>query len=331
MGNLGATGGSVFERVAAFDRVIRDQNHANWAFSMFIAYNPSPARTSFTDGRASWAYIGGPRRLVVPQLWLVLSRITSHEAGHIFYACDEYFQPGYQTCSCTCAPEIRGDALNGNCQDISCSRASTECMMRLNELALCPFTVAQIGWTSAVPRPAPSAPSGLVASATSPTQVTLIWQDTSGVEDGFQIERRGGTSADYSQIGIVSANSITYADGGVLPNTAYAYRVRAFNGTGISTFTNEAPVITPSTSSVLSIGTADLPDATGGVPYSRTLTANGGRPDFSWRIESGSLPPGLSLGQTGSIAGTPATAGTLNFVVRVTDANGDSATKAMTD
>ena len=331
MGNLGATGGNVFERVAAFDRVIRDQNRANWAYSIFIAYNPSPARTSFSDGRASWAYIGGPHVVsLFRSFGWSLSRIASHETGHIFYACDEYFQPGYQTCSCTCAPEVRPAALNGNCQDISCTRASTECVMRLNEQALCPFTVAQIGWTSAVPKPAPTAPSGLVASAASPNQVNLVWQDTSGFEDGFQIDRRGGTSAEFSQIGVVAANSIGYADTGVLPNTAYAYRLRAFNGTGVSTFTNEAPVITPSTTSLLAIGTSDLPDATVGVAYSRTLTTVGGKPDFAWLIESGSLAPGLSLAQTGSISGTPSTAGTFNFVAKVTDSNGSSATKALT-
>jgi len=331
MTNLGASGGNIFERVAAFDRVIRDQNHADWAYSMFIAYNPSPARTSFTDGRASWAYIGGPHIVsLFRSFGWTLSRIASHETGHIFYACDEYFQPGYQTCSCTCAPEVRPGALNGNCQDIACTRASTECMMRLNELALCPFTVAQLGWTSTVPRPAPSPPSGLVASATSPTQVALIWQDTSAVEDGFQIERRGGSSSEFSQIAVVAANSIGYTDASVLPNTAYAYRVRAFNGTGVSSFTNEASVITPSTPSALGIGTTELPDATVGVAYSRTLTAVGGRPDFAWLINSGALPPGISLAQSGSLSGTPSAAGTFNFVVRVTDANNSLATKALT-
>src|SRR4029077_7050238 len=131
-----------------------------------------------------------------------LSRIATHETGHIFYACDEYFQPGYQVCSCTCAPEVRPNALNGNCQDLTCNRNSTDCMMRLNEAALCPFTVAQIGWTSAVPKPPPGAPVGLVANANSPTEVSLVWQDTSGDMDGCQIERRGGTSADYSQIDV---------------------------------------------------------------------------------------------------------------------------------
>ena len=331
MANLGATAGDVFERVAAFDTSLKNQNNTNWAYSMFVAYNPPPAQSSFSDGRASWAYLGGPFTVsLFHSFGWQLSRIATHETGHIFYACDEYFQPGYQVCSCTCAPEVRPNALNGNCQDLTCTRNSTDCMMRLNESALCPFTVAQIGWTSVVPRPAPTAPSGLVAAANSPTQVTLVWQDTSGVEDGFQIERRGGTSADFSQIGVVSVNSTTYADANVLPNTAYSYRVRAFNGTGISSYSNEAPVITPTSSPVLAIATADLPEATVGVAYSRTLTAIGGKPDFSWLIESGALPSGLSLAQVGSISGTPSSAGVFNFVAKVTDSDGHFAARTLT-
>jgi Putative Ig domain len=335
MNNVGASAGSVFERVAAFDLAMRDQNHTNWAYSMFVAYNPSTARTSFTDGRASWAYIGGPYTVsLFHSFGWPLSRIATHETGHIFYACDEYFQPGYFVCSCTCAPEVRPNALNGNCQDLSCTQTSTECMMRLNEAALCPFTVAQIGWTSVVPKPAPSAPSGLVAGATSPAHVNLLWQDTSintqGAAQGFQIERRGGTSAEFSQIGVVGANPPSYDDANVFPNTAYAYRVRAFNGSGASAYSNEAPVITPSSTPVLTVATTELPGATVDVAYSHTLTSVGGKPDFSWLIESGSLAPGISLAQTGSISGTPSTAGTFNFVVKVVDGDGNSASKTLT-
>jgi hypothetical protein len=331
MSNLGASEGDTTTRVAAFDQRLKDENRANWAFSIFIAYNPPPARQSYVDGRASWAYLGGPYATILFRSFgWQLSRIISHETGHIFYACDEYSQPGYATCSCTCAPEVRPEALNGNCQDASCVRNSTDCMMRLNEFALCPYTVAQIGWTATVPKPIPTGPQALVASASSPTQVNLIWQDTSNVEDGFQIERRGGSSADFSQIGVVTANTTNYADATVQSNTAYAYRVRAFNSTGTSSFTAEASVITPSVTPTLSIGTTDLPEATVTVPYSRTLIANGGKPDYTWVVESGSLPSGLSLSQSGTISGTPSAAGTNNFAVRVTDSNGSSATKALT-
>ncbi len=331
MNNVGSSAGDTFVRVAAFDQRLKNEHRANWAYSMFIAYNPPPAATAFTDGRASWAYIGGPHvNSLFRSFGWPLSRITSHEAGHIFYACDEYFQPGYQTCSCTCAPEIRPQASNGNCQDAVCGLNSVGCAMRLNELGLCPFTVAQIGWTAAVPKPAPTPPAGLIASGSSPSQVSLIWQDTSNVEDGFQIERRGGSSAEYSQIGVVSRNTTGFTDAGALPNTAYAYRARAFNSTGASSYSNEATVVTPTTSSALSISTTTLPDATVGVSYSRTLVASGGRPDYLWLVESGALPPGLSMSQSGTISGTPSTAVTSNFSLRVTDIDGGSTAKALT-
>ncbi|HKP85144.1 MAG TPA: putative Ig domain-containing protein, partial [Blastocatellia bacterium] len=331
MSNLGATEGDAGTRVGAFDQALRDQFHANWAYSIFMAYNPIPAPSAYTDGRASWAYIGGPHaNILFRSFSWQLSRIVSHETGHIFYACDEYFQPGYATCNCRCAPEIRPEALNGNCQDASCTPNSTQCMMRLNEFALCPHTAAQIGWTSAVPKPIPTAPQSLVATPSSPTQVNLVWQDTSTVEDGFQIERRGGSSAEFSQIGVVTANSINYSDPSAIANTAYAYRVRAFNSTGTSSYTAEASVITPSVAPNLSVGTNDMPEATVGVAYSRTLVANGGAPGYTWLLQSGSLPAGLTLSQSGTVSGTPATAGTNNFVVRVTDSTNSSATKALT-
>ena len=335
MSNLGATAGDVFSRIGAFDQSVRQQYHTDWAYSIFLAYNPEPAPNSFTDRRASWAYIGGPYiQSLFHSFGWDLRRIISHETGHIFYACDEYFQPGYQVCSCTCAPEIRPAATNGNCQDASCNINSTPCMMRLNELALCPFTAAQIGWIQSQPPPPPSAPTGLVATASSPNQVSLLWQDTSDKEDGFQIERRGGTSADFSQIIVMQANATSYIDGTALANTAYAYRIRAFNISGQSAYSNEASVITPVTASSLAVGTTSMPDATVGVPYDRTLLPSGGKPDYVWIVDSGTLPAGLTLAQAGAnagkISGNPTTAGTSNFVVRVTDSDNSVATRALT-
>lgn len=331
MSNLGATQGDAGTRVGAFDQVLREQHRADWAYSIFMSYNPLPAPSAYTDGRASWAYIGGPLSSILFRSFSwQLARIVSHETGHIFFACDEYFQPGYSTCNCRCAPEVRPEALNGNCQDASCTANSTQCMMRLNEFALCPHTVAQIGWTSAVPKPIPTAPQSLVATPSAPTQVNLVWQDTSNVEDGFQIERRGGSSADFSQIAVVAANSTSYSDPSAIANTAYAYRVRAFNSSGTSSYTAEASVITPSVTPNLTVGTNDMPEATVGVAYSRTLVASGGGPNYTWLLQSGSIPAGLTLSQSGTVSGTPTTAGTHNFVVRVTDTANSTATKALT-
>src|SRR5205085_2224806 len=310
MTNLGASDGDIFSRVGAFDEALRQQRHTDWAYSIFVAYNPSGTATSFTDHRASWAYLGGPYvQTLFRSFGWPLSRVVSHETGHIFYACDEYFQPGYQTCSCSCAPEIRREATNGNCQDASCTQNSTACMMRLNELALCPHTAAQIGWINQVPPPPPTAPASLVATPTSPTEVTLVWQDTSagsdGAAQGFQIERRGGTSAEFTLLATTPTTSPRFTDGTALPNTAYAYRVRAFNISGQSGYSNEVPVITPTVAPSLTIGTTSMPDATVAVAYDRALVASGGRPDYLWIVDSSALPTGLTRAQAGNISGTP--------------------------
>ncbi len=329
MNNLGISGGDTFVRVATFDRVIRDQNRANWGFSIFIEYNPAPNRTSFPDGRASWAYLGGPYvNILFRSYGWSLSQIISHETGHIFYACDEYNQPGYQVCSCTCAPEVRPGAKNGNCEENSCNPGSTACMMRINEYTLCPFTAAQIGWTSAVLPAVPTTPAGLQASGSSPTQVNLNWQDTSGNESGFQVERRGGSDGNFSLIATAQADTVSYADNTFLANTLYTYRVRAFNFTGPSSYSSEATVTTPATPIALTISTVDLPEATVNVPYSRTISAVGGKTPYRWVINNGELAQGITMSQFGELSGTPSIAGTSSFTARVTDTDNVSVNKS---
>jgi large repetitive protein len=68
-----------------------------------------------------------------------------------------------------------------------------------------------------------------------------------------------------------------------------------------------------------SITTASLPDGNVGTAYSQTLSASGGVVPYTWSLSSGSLPAGLSLSSAGVISGTPTTAGTSNFTVRVID------------
>src|SRR5205085_870893 len=72
-----------------------------------------------------------------------------------------------------------------------------------------------------------------------------------------------------------------------------------------------------------------LPAGTVGAVYAQTLAATGGAPPYAWSITTGSLPPLLTLdAATGAIRGTVANAGNFNFVVRVSDANSRSDTKA---
>lgn len=92
-----------------------------------------------------------------------------------------------------------------------------------------------------------------------------------------------------------------------------------------------------SLTSPLTITTNALPAATVGTAYTTTLTASGGTGTLNasnpWSVLSGSLPAGLSLNQTtGVISGTPTTAGTPNFTIKVIDNAGtpNEATKFFT-
>ena len=79
----------------------------------------------------------------------------------------------------------------------------------------------------------------------------------------------------------------------------------------------------------VSLSFAAPPSADINAAYSDTLTATSGTSPYTWSISSGTPPAGITLNaSTGTLAGTPTALGTSSFTVKVTDANGQSATKA---
>jgi fibronectin type 3 domain-containing protein len=82
------------------------------------------------------------------------------------------------------------------------------------------------------------APTGLSAVSVSDTQVDLTWQDNSASETGYKIERSTSGSLGFSQIDTVGADEEEYSDTTVEEYIQYCYRVRAYNDTGNSDYSN---------------------------------------------------------------------------------------------
>lgn len=83
-------------------------------------------------------------------------------------------------------------------------------------------------------------------------------------------------------------------------------------------------------SSPLTVADVILPSAQKGIAYSRTLSAFGGAFPYSWFIEGGSLPVGMTLDAGGRIAGIPTQAGVSTFTLMVQDGFGSQVRKAAT-
>jgi hypothetical protein len=81
-------------------------------------------------------------------------------------------------------------------------------------------------------------------------------------------------------------------------------------------------VVTPP----LSIGSRSLPGATVASAFSVQLLANGGVAPYTWSVRSGLLPSGITLSNTGLLAGTPTIAGVYPVDIKVTDSSANPLT-----
>ncbi|MBL4575364.1 MAG: fibronectin type III domain-containing protein [Opitutaceae bacterium] len=90
-------------------------------------------------------------------------------------------------------------------------------------LTFCTFTVVSI--------------AGFLAPNATAGQLTLSWTDNSDNESGFRIER-STEGVSFTEIGTVGANTTLFVDTFVTSFTAYSYRVRAYNSSGNSNYSN---------------------------------------------------------------------------------------------
>ena len=151
----------------------------------------------------------------------------------------------------------------------------------------------------------------------------------------------GGGTAPYvwSVTAGLLPNGLTLGTGGTISGTpsaagTAAFTVKVTDGKGVSSTRNFTISVVPAPipAAPVVIATQYLPVGAVGSPYSIYLGASGGKSPYSWSLQSGQLPYGLTLNAaTGSISGTPTAAGTISCTVKATDAQGAvSATKTFT-
>ena len=156
----------------------------------------------------------------------------------------------------------------------------------------------------------------------------------------------------YSKAVSVTGGVATYVWGlvsgslppGVTLNAATGYLAGIPTSSGVYTFTisvtdsQGVPVtITKEFRLTVSVGTlsiitvSPLAGATAGTRFSKSCDVIGGVAPYSWTLDSGNLPSGVSLnGTTGYLAGIPTASGTYSFAIKVTDGQGTPATATKT-
>jgi hypothetical protein len=110
------------------------------------------------------------------------------------------------------------------------------------------------------------------------------------------------------------------------------------SATGTNTFTFEATDVhgaktaqsyTLTVAEALRFNTVALPVGNLNQPYSTPISASGGRAPLTLSVDSGALPAGMTL-SGGVLSGTPTTSGSFPLVLKVTDAQGVTATASFT-
>ncbi|MBT8404776.1 MAG: fibronectin type III domain-containing protein [Gemmatimonadetes bacterium] len=95
------------------------------------------------------------------------------------------------------------------------------------------------------PQP-PTAPSQLAATPLSRTAIQLEWQDNSGDESGFRLERSPDGTSSWTSVATPVADVTSIEDAGLTEGTTWFYRVAALGAGGVSGFSNVAEATTPS-------------------------------------------------------------------------------------
>ena len=179
-----------------------------------------------------------------------------------------------------------------------------------------------------VPYDVPAAPS-ITAATAGDSRVTLTWTTPASNGSpitGYVVTPYVGASA-QTPVAFAGAG-VTQTLTGLVAGTAYTFKVAAQNAAGTGPQSAASTAVTPNANPTLTFTAPPAGEV--GIAYSSQLPVNGGTAPFAWTVTVGTLPAGLSLSSSGLLAGSPTSAGSFTYTVQVTDANGQSASRSVT-
>jgi Putative Ig domain len=171
-----------------------------------------------------------------------------------------------------------------------------------------------------------------VAAAVTPLQITTstIPAGQVGAAYSTQLTASGGTTPytwSLSSGALPAGMNLTASTGAFsgTPTTSgsFTFTVKVTDSTTptAQTATKSVTFTVAAAAGPVQITTTSVPAGQTSVAYTTTLTATSGTTPYTWSINSGSLPAGLTLSSAGTISGTPTATGTSNFTVKVTDSS----------
>ncbi|WP_305074385.1 fibronectin type III domain-containing protein [Micromonospora okii] len=167
----------------------------------------------------------------------------------------------------------------------------------------------------------PSAPT-VVAVYVNSVSATLSW--TPGSDGGSPVTNwvvtpyLNGHPEPSQALGPATTGTVT----GLTSGLTYRFTVAARTTEGTGPESAPSAAVTTNVSPTLGFPTPAHADV--GLAYVAALTVTRGVPPFVWSVQSGALPPGLTVRSTdGTLSGIPTTAGNFPFVVRVVDSAGN--------
>jgi hypothetical protein len=137
---------------------IRSQLGAKNGFPVYVSYNPPGAPTTHLDGLVAYGWYGDYIHILYQNNGYPVEQsgwVFAHEMGHVYYACDEYWQECQRYPNCTnCYGTGEGPrpaSMNWNCE-LCTPGGPTACIMHaINDFtwynhSTCEHTRRMIGW-----------------------------------------------------------------------------------------------------------------------------------------------------------------------------------------